>query len=733
MNKSRAFFTLFFTARFALIAFAVGMGMLALPRIAAAQQNLIDDSVDDVSGYCDEGFDCQLESYSAIYDTSSTSHLDAESDTLVNLDALDDGFAAYDCAEVGQDSAILAEGCVDDDGSGEADQAGSFSLNSQTSDSYAIVTDSYLADVADDPFACDDGDPDFCFPIDETGEDVIIGPVEIDSISPNGVDVGTSGSLTISGADLVNPFGGSEPDVTASLSGNTTGLTLSNPNFSADGTQGTVSYSAASNAPTGEWNVGLSYSMGEPLLINTGTYGSFTVGYPPAVITNVSPSTWTAGAVNLQVTITGQNFGTAPTLSVNAVGVTLSGYTANPNGKSISATVNVAQTAPSEAVSIQVQPGYTGSTFICVCNGQPPDGTSTATVIPVTPTPQIMFNGNNISGTTQNVYAGQQIPLTVTVPSPYAIQSQTWSFGNASDVVGGYSPTSASGSVTQVTSTTQNNLKFYFIAIGETETVTVNITCNNGQPATATATFTVQGPTGSSLPTAYLQTDITGTHVPSATGNPATLGMYNAPQQNNPNVGVWFKEPAGQPANNAGRFIWVQILNSVVFTQLAATNSGYTAPTNAANQLDGIYPYPSNADVAASANPPTVATSSLASDAPSRQDLSGVLGEAAKSFDATMYVLWDPALPAGCTPATVNTSTTPYTANPITCTSIPVPMGTIDWTWSGCAINGLASIAGGGHTNSWSVQCGKGSQSANQSSDYPTWNSCYKSLYGGCK
>ncbi|MGH9563015.1 MAG: hypothetical protein ACRD3S_16305, partial [Terracidiphilus sp.] len=295
MNKTRALFTLFFTARFASIVFAIGMGVLAMPRIAAAQQDLIDDHIDDVSGYCDFGFDCELESYSAIYDTSSPSHLDIESDTAVNFDALDDGYAAYACGEATEDSSILDEGCSDDDGSGNAGVALSLPINSQTSDSFALVTDSYLADVWDDPFACDDGDPDFCFGIDETGVDVIMGPVEIDSISPNGVDVGTSGSLTISGADLVNPFGGSEPSVSASLSGNTTGLTLSNPNFSIDGTQGTVNYSAASNAPTGEWNVGVSYAIGEPTVFNTGTYGSFTVGYPPAVITNVSPSTWTAG------------------------------------------------------------------------------------------------------------------------------------------------------------------------------------------------------------------------------------------------------------------------------------------------------------------------------------------------------------------------------------------------------------------------------------------------------
>jgi len=291
--------------------------------------------------------------------------------------------------------------------------------------------------------------------------------------------------------------------------------------------------------------------------------------------------------------------------------------------------------------------------------------------------------------------------------------------------------------------TTQTNLgPFYFIVPGQSETVTVTVTYNlaggsTSNPVTATQTFSAQGPTGSLQPQAYLQTGSSGTIIPSATANPATMSMGNAPQQAS-TVGVWFKEPVSAPTNNPGSFIWIQILNSVDYSQIPTLNSNYSPPSNALNQLDGSYPYPSNADVAASQNPPSTSPSNYSADAPARLDLGGILGEAAVSFDATMYVLWDPAIPpqgqTSCTPATVNTNTgnNPYIVTPSNCSSIPVPLGAIDWTWSACAINALAPAGSGAHTNSWFVQCGAGTQSTYENSVYPTWNSCFKSKYGGC-
>ena len=145
-----------------------------------------------------------------------------------------------------------------------------------------------------------------------------------------------------------------------------------------------------------------------------------------------------------------------------------------------------------------------------------------------------------------------------------------------------------------------------------------------------------------------------------------------------------------------------------------ATNSVFTPYTPALNQVDGRFPYPIDS---------TISTS----DSPGRPLLSN-LGEAAEAFDATMYVLWDPALPGGCTPATVDTSTRPYyTSHPSTCSSIPVPLGLVEWKWSACAING-----GAGPSPSWFKNCGPGKFYQATASGYPTWTSCYVSTYGGC-
>jgi len=58
--------------------------------------------------------------------------------------------------------------------------------------------------------------------------------------------------------------------------------------------------------------------------------------------------------------------------------------------------------------------------------------------------------------------------------------------------------------------------------------------------------------------------------------------------------------------------------------------------------------------------------------------LYNIFGEAAVSFDATMYVLWDPALPSGCTAVWTDTNASPYIPHASQCTSIPIPLGSVD-------------------------------------------------------
>jgi len=540
-----------------------------------------------------------------------------------------------------------------------------------------------------------------------------LGAPSISSISPNSGIIGKSGTITVSGQDLIDPF---TSKASAAITGS--GVTLS-VNGTPSNTSVALNYSIASNAAAGNQSLTLSSRLG------TSNSEQFTVGYPPAVVSNVSPSVWTAGQ-STSVTITGQNFGTAPTLSVNATGVSLTLNSASPDGTTIQATATVALTAPSESVTVTVQPGYAGQGFYCVCNGQPSTGTDTATVQPVTPTPQITFNGSNISGTTQSVVAGQQIALSVPTPSGYSIQSQSWQFSNQSAITGGFvngdctlgtQPSASAGSCEAGDpNLTQNSLTFYWVNPGDNgETVTYTYTLNNGQPASATATFNIGGPTGTLIPAEYLQTTDSATVVTNPTNASAAMQMQNSPRLST--AGVVFIESASLPST--GKVIWVQILNSVTNSQLVQWGAAYTPPSSASNQLDGVYPYPGG-------NP-----AYTTNDSPNKY-LYSLLGEAAESFDATMYALWDPVLPAGCTPANTNASTYKSTAS--TCTSSPIPLGSVRWRWSACAINqGVPPNSGLPTSPSWVRQCGPEYQYSGQSNGYPEWNSCSTSENGSCQ
>ncbi len=352
--------------------------------------------------------------------------------------------------------------------------------------------------------------------------------------------------------------------------------------------------------------------------------------------------------------------------------------------------------------------------------------------ITATPPSVIGSDGNPItssSGSPVQVLAGAPVSLSVTAPSGKTIQSQSWSFGNSGDVVAGFNASANSGGPVTVTDTTSSKLNFFFLVPGQTETVTVRVTYTDQEWASQTEYYSVGGPTGTLTPNVFVQQNYTATVVtdtagnPSPTANPAYLVMGNAPGQ--PSKGIWFNDLATLPQ---GQFIWVQILNSVTYSQLFQANQGYTSPTNLGFGLDGIYPYPSGGP-----NSPSISTG----DAPARQDLYSFLGEAAESFSATMYVLWDPAIPpAGqqtCTPAWTDTTTRPYyTSNRSTCASIPVPLASVSWTWKPCVINALAP-AGNGFTPSWFTQCGPGNYSAPVPSGYPEWSSCDASQKANCQ
>jgi transposase len=83
----------------------------------------------------------------------------------------------------------------------------------------------------------------------------------------------------------------------------------------------------------------------------------------------------------------------------------------------------------------------------------------------------------------------------------------------------------------------------------------------------------------------------------------------------------------------------------------------------------------------------------------------------AEEFAATMYLMWDPTLPSGCTAAyTVEVGST-FTEHASTCNSIPVPVQIVQWGFGDDAVKTLDPSEGQG-VHSWSFLCGYGLVSA---------------------
>ena len=93
-----------------------------------------------------------------------------------------------------------------------------------------------------------------------------------------------------------------------------------------------------------------------------------------------------------------------------------------------------------QSLTVNVKPGRVGET--CNCGAE--NGSFQAT-LPATPAPQIIFNGRDISGTTQNVLAGQQISVSVAAPPGYNIENVSWSLSNPAAISGGFTNTAGTG------------------------------------------------------------------------------------------------------------------------------------------------------------------------------------------------------------------------------------------------------------------------------------------------
>ncbi len=376
------------------------------------------------------------------------------------------------------------------------------------------------------------------------------------------------------------------------------------------------------------------------------------------------------------------------------------------------ANVNVASSSPGGTATLQVQSnGYGGNGFASANPGQSPQGSNTASIQPLpAPVPQILFLGNNVSGTTQSVVVGQQIALTVAPPgNGLTVNNRSWSGVDAGAAIAGWTP----GQTPQLPNPNNENFTFYWVNAGTsgqaTYTVTYMWTLDNGQSNSASVTFHVAGPSGSTINTTPQNLTAESVNILS----PPTSGDQRAPllglaSLNQP--GIKFMATATYlPVN--GTYTWVQMINSDQVWVLSSAGAkilpnSFSGPS----ALDKSYPY---GDPYGAQPIGTVSTTKITND--TAQDspyipLPPIWGEVKRAFSATMYLMWDPALPVGCKPG-------------YTCTSIPIPLGSLNWQWTGDAINTLQP-----QVNQdvlfplWVKNCSTALNGRFQYSDsYPTW------------
>jgi len=743
--------------RLTIVLIGLGVGLFLMPQRAAAQgtdYDIFDDECFDVTG---ETF-CDVEGVSDITAFTDASEIDTFVATYINdFTILDFGyFAVVDGQLVDQSGQLFDFVEEFDDGSGEA--------IGFMDDPIVYSSHGYVLDDVYEVEGFHDLDDDFGddFPVGETLIDAPIGAPTITGISPTYGYVGSLGTVTIQGADLVDPF-----FISTSASVSTgSGLTVTPESVSGDpfGTESvTIGYSATQCASTGPRFIILSTQFGS----DRGDQ-SFTLGDPTPIITSVSPGAWQAGT-SFTATINGIGFGTSPTLTILGLqpgDITFSVVSAGDN--QITANITVSSSASSQTATIRVQSnGYCGSGF------QPANGNSSTSVpyfLPVqpvlAPVPQIQLYGQNITSA-QSMVVGQQIALraVVTLPAGFSISTQQWLLPTgtgAAATVGGFSNSSGSapcllaancplpdnnvGKVLALPSSTgdtsstcastpsQSNpppntfyscYTFYWVSSGSSsQLITYNYTMNNQEPNSASVTFNVSGPTGLNV-----SVDIGKATVEPITGNNVTPGgtptliLFGVPLRspNTGTAGIVFQASATPPTGNNGRYLWTQLVNNdLMYREGYYTRGQCTGGPNPSNpQLDKEYPY--SATLNSSPNP--LIPNDIATDNPtSRTAMDQRVAEFARSFTATMYLLWTPTANNTC-----------QSLNGNACT-IPVPLGSINpnagWHFVGDTINAL-NTTGAVNGTTWIMQYNpqparpqfqqNTNPSTAQNSGFPTW------------
>jgi hypothetical protein len=248
-----------------------------------------------------------------------------------------------------------------------------------------------------------------------TGVQISSAAPSISGISPSSGVLGSSGSITVSGSNLVDIFTGS---TTPAITGSGVSLSVQSQNSN----EVVLNYAISNSASTGAHSLTLATRFG------TSNPKPFNVGDPTPNITSISPDVWSAGATT-SFTITGTGFGTNPTLDVSGTGVTGSSIS-SASDTEIQASVTISASASDGSATVTVtSKGHGGNGFLPAEPGQPNNTSANTSIQAIeVPQPKILLDGTDITGTTQTVAAGQRIALTteVTLPTGLSISSQSW-------------------------------------------------------------------------------------------------------------------------------------------------------------------------------------------------------------------------------------------------------------------------------------------------------------------
>lgn len=541
------------------------------------------------------------------------------------------------------------------------------------------------------------------------------GVPSITSISPNIGTVGDNNkTISVTGENLEDQFGVTNVSISGS------GITSSvSGQGSADAT---VTYSIANNASTGAQSLTMSNSFG------TSNAETFTVVDPSPTVTGVAPSTWNAGS-SYTVTITGTNFGTNPSVSIALPSGTIQPTTSNPSDTSVTVSFSVPAGSPTGGAPVTVtSKGFNGNGFYNGNTGNSPSATNNSGMVEAQapPTPTIILGtdatqcgtASSVANSTQSIYIGQQVAFIACIPSlPSGLQvtSSAWSpnMPNSGSALAGFSVTKSvdaqgetqyNENFTQVSSTscgTGNNCQFspFYWTAPTTQSFTFTYATSNGLSAQTSIQYSATGPNTTASSTVQSVVSYIGTD-----GSPK-LGLG----QNLPNVpyGILITATFDSSFSGSGNYQWVQVISSEKSNVLPEPSDPGNPIILALNSLDTSYPY--------------TGSSTTVGDSPAINLLSKY-GEENVTWNANMYLMWAPKAQATCSNAGGNIC------------SIAIPLGFVNWTFCGYAINTL-NAAQAGAAQGWvgnctstcaqsSCQVGPGPelQQSSGNNAYPIWD-----------